>query len=68
MSERKDASINDIIIELKKRKRRANIKLVQKAYEFAYRNHEGQHRKSGEPYIIHPLNVAHILATIDLDE
>ena len=68
MSEIKDASINDIIIELKRRKRRANVKLVQKAYEFANRNHEGQLRKSGEPYIIHPLNVAHILVTAELDE
>jgi len=68
MSEIKDANINDIITELKKRKRKANIKLVQKAYEFASKNHEGQLRKSGEPYIIHPLNVAYILATIDLDE
>lgn len=68
MSEIKDADINDIIVELKKRKRRANTKLVQKAYDFAYKNHEGQFRRSGEPYIIHPLNVAYILATIDLDE
>ena len=68
MSEITDANINDIITELKKRKRRANVKLVQKAYEFANKNHEGQLRKSGEPYIIHPLNVAYILATIELDE
>ena len=68
MSEIKDANINDIIIELKKRKRRANIKLVQKAYEFANEKHKDQLRKSGEPYIIHPLNVAYILTTIDLDE
>ena len=66
---RLDAELNkDIIIELKRRKRRANIKLVQKAYEFANKNHEGQLRKSGEPYIIHPLNVAYILATAELDE
>ena len=68
MSEIKDASINDILTELKKRKRRANVKLVQKAYDFASKNHEGQLRKSGEPYIIHPLNVAYILVTAELDE
>jgi len=68
MSEMKNANIMDIIRELKKRKRRANVKLVQKAFEFANQNHEGQLRKSGEPYIIHPLNVAYILATIELDE
>ena len=68
MSEIKDASINDLITELKRRKRKANIKLVQKAYEFANINHGDQKRKSGEPYIIHPLNVAYVLATIDMDE
>jgi len=68
MSEIKDATINDILTELKKRKRRVDIKLVQKAYEYASKNHEGQFRKSGEPYIIHPVNVAYTLATIDLDE
>ena len=68
MSEIKDADINDIIAELRKRKRRANIRLVQKAYDFANKNHKDQFRKSGEPYIIHPLNVAYILTTLDLDE
>ena len=68
MSEVTDASISDILYELKKRKRKANIKLVSKAYEFSYKKHEGQVRKSGEPYIIHPLNVAYILTTIDMDE
>ena len=68
MSETQDASINDILTELKKRKRRANVKLVQKAYEFANKHHDGQLRKSGEPYIMHPLNVAYILVTAELDE
>ena len=68
MTEISDANINDIILELKKRKRRANIKLVQKVYEFSNGMHKEQLRKSGEPYIIHPLQVAYILASIDLDE
>jgi len=68
LSEVRDTSINDIIIEMKRRKRRANVKLIQKAYEFSNRNHNGQLRKSGEPYIIHPLNVAYILVTAELDE
>ncbi len=63
-----NATINDIITELKKKKKKANVKLVSKAYEFANKNHEGQYRKSGEPYIIHPLEVAYILTTIGLDE
>ena len=68
MSEVKEVTIDDVISELKKRKRKANTKLVQRAYEFANEKHNGQLRKSGEPYIIHPLQVAYILTTIDMDE
>ena len=68
MSEVKDVAINDVINELKRHNKKANTKLVLKAYNYANSNHEGQLRKSGEPYIIHPLNVAYILATIELDE
>ena len=68
MSDVLDANIDDIIIELKKRKKRPNIKLITKAYNYANSNHKNQLRKSGEPYIIHPLQVAYILSTLDLDE
>ncbi len=68
MSEVKDVTIDDIIGELKKYHKKANIKLVLKAYHYADDKHKGQVRKSGEAYIIHPLNVAYILATIELDE
>lgn len=43
------------------------IKVIQQAYLFAQEKHEGQFRKSGEPYITHPLNVAQILTTIYAD-
>ena len=43
------------------------IKVIQEAYLFAKEKHDGQFRKSGEPYIIHPLNVAQILTTIYAD-
>lgn len=43
------------------------LEKVKKAYEYAYKMHEGQYRKSGEPYIIHPLHVAYILAEMDAD-
>lgn len=43
------------------------LEKVKRAYGYAYKMHEGQYRKSGEPYIIHPLNVAYILAEMDAD-
>ena len=43
------------------------IRLVRRAYEFSDRAHLGQVRKSGEPYIQHPLAVAHILADMHMD-
>ena len=43
------------------------LKNVHKAYLFAASKHEGQFRKSGEPYIIHPLNVAKILTEVYAD-
>ena len=64
MQNEKNTEISDVITELKKHNRRADTKLVLKAYNFANKNHEGQLRKSGEPYIIHPLEVAYILAQI----
>ena len=41
-----------------------SVNLIKKAYDTAERLHNGQMRKSGEPYIIHPLNVACILAEL----
>ncbi|MDD6058104.1 MAG: bifunctional (p)ppGpp synthetase/guanosine-3',5'-bis(diphosphate) 3'-pyrophosphohydrolase [Clostridiales bacterium] len=45
-----------------------DITLIEKAYKIAKDAHEGQARKSGEPYIIHPLCVAIILAELELDK
>lgn len=45
----------------------ADIELIEKAYNCAYAAHAGQKRISGEPYIIHPLEVALILADLELD-
>ena len=44
-----------------------NVALVEKAYHFAEKAHEGQKRKSGEPYFVHPLIVSGILAGLMLD-
>ena len=45
-----------------------DISMIEKAYRVASEAHEGQKRKSGEPYIIHPLCVAIILADLELDK
>jgi len=44
-----------------------NVAMVIKAYEFASHAHREQYRKSGEPYIIHPIQVAGILADLEMD-
>lgn len=41
-----------------------NLELIRHAYQFAEKNHEGQYRKSGEPYIVHILHVGFILANL----
>lgn len=45
-----------------------DISMIEKAYRIAYDAHKDQRRKSGEPYIIHPLCVAIILADLELDK
>ena len=66
--ENTNKTIDDIIKRIKQSKRRSNTALILKAYNFATRYHNGQKRMSGEDYIIHPLNVAYILADLQLDD
>ena len=58
----------DLITEIKKYHPSSDLSDIEKAYKVAYKAHEGQKRKSGEPYIIHPLCVAIILAELELDK
>ena len=53
--------LKDIIEEGKQNFPNFNVELVKKAYQFASKTHNDQFRKSGEPYITHPLAVANIL-------
>lgn len=68
MSEIKDVTIDDIVKRMKQNNKKADTKIIIRAYEYAKSHHGDQLRKSGEPYIIHPIQVAYILATLELDE
>ena len=58
----------ELISSVRKYHPSADISMIQKAYEVAREAHKDQRRKSGEPYIIHPLCVAIILADLELDK
>ncbi|HEX7705019.1 MAG TPA: HD domain-containing protein, partial [Thermoanaerobaculia bacterium] len=58
----------DILDRVESYKPEFDEELLQKAYIFSAREHRGQVRSSGEPYLIHPLNVAYTLADMRLDE
>ncbi len=58
---------DDILEKISSQYSERDITLLKKAYVFAGRAHEGQIRRSGEPYLSHPLEVASILADMKLD-
>ena len=68
MAQNKEITIQDVIARKKAVTKRADSKLILKTFYFADTKHKNQKRKSGEPYIIHPLNVAYILADVGLDD
>lgn len=67
MKKEYDITIEKIIYQAKRKNRTINSQLIIKAYEYAKEKHKKQLRKSGEPYIIHPLQVANTLAKLGLD-
>jgi GTP diphosphokinase / guanosine-3',5'-bis(diphosphate) 3'-diphosphatase len=60
--------IEDIIEKVADNRPNPNIELIRRAYLFSALHHKGQKRASGEPYLVHPLEVADILADMRLDE
>lgn len=58
----------DLILRVQKYHPSDDISLIEKAYTLAARAHQNQVRKSGEPYIIHPLCVAIVLADLEMDK
>ena len=60
--------IEDIIEKVENNRPNPDVELIRRAYLFSALHHKGQKRASGEPYLVHPLEVANILAEMRLDE
>src|SRR5258706_2687350 len=60
--------LNDILEKVSAYHKDADLDLIKKAYVYSAKVHQGQIRKSGEPYLVHPLEVAGLLADLKLDE
>ena len=60
--------IEDIIEKVEQNRPGADLDVIRRAYLFSALHHRGQTRASGEPYLVHPLEVANILADMRLDE
>lgn len=63
-----DELYKELISKVKKYHPSDDISMIDKAYKAAVEAHDGQRRKSGEPYIVHPLCVAVILADLEMDK
>ena len=60
--------IEDVIEKVERNRPDPDIELIRRAYLFSAHYHQGQKRASGEPYLVHPLAVADLLADMRLDE
>lgn len=67
MTDNVKTDLNSLLEKVRTYNNSENLQLVEKAYNFASEKHSGQVRQSGEPYFIHPLHVAHIIADLGLD-
>jgi len=57
----------DLMRRLQENRPQDDLSIVKKAYDYSLKNHEGQTRASGEPYLVHPLEVAIVLAEMKMD-
>ncbi len=64
---RRSIGINQLIDKLEGYLPPEDVERIQAAYDFAFQAHEGQRRRSGQPYITHPVAVADLLADLRLD-
>ena len=65
-SNRQVKTLDDLLSRIRAYFPQAGLKIIERAYYFSEKAHEGQIRRSGEPYISHPLSVAGILADLQL--
>ena len=59
--------IDQLLDRVKSYNAEADLNIVRKAYEFSAKVHEGQRRRSGEPYLQHPIAVAGVLTSLRTD-
>src|SRR5918999_219934 len=67
-SPRTVTELDSLLREVRRRRPKADTKMIERAYELGESAHAGQIRKSGDAFITHPLGVATILAELGLDE
>ncbi|OGP22284.1 MAG: GTP pyrophosphokinase [Deltaproteobacteria bacterium GWA2_57_13] len=63
----KEPRLNDLMEQVLAYQPTANVEVIRQAYDFSARVHEGQKRLSGEPYLVHPMAVAGVIADLKLD-
>ncbi len=59
--------LENLLLKIQQYSPSSDLDLIIKAYNFAENAHEGQYRRSGEKYFIHPVEVAYILADLEMD-
>ena len=66
-SNSKVTRFRDLMKQVRASRPNDDLVVIERAYEYAIQHHEGQQRASGEPYVIHPIGVAQILADMKMD-
>jgi GTP diphosphokinase / guanosine-3',5'-bis(diphosphate) 3'-diphosphatase len=61
------AKFRELLATVRKHRPSDDTAIIQKAWEYCLKHHSGQLRASGEPYVLHPLEVAQVLAEMELD-
>src|SRR5438309_8554098 len=57
----------DLMKRMQESRPHDDLSIIKKAYDYSLKHHDGQTRASGEPYLVHPLEVALVLAEMKLD-